>query len=77
MAVVVMPDRIVIPKSVLLVEIVRRCVFDECNGANSIGLTKDEAIAYQGFECVHCEKWNDDQLRESEAPEWWAEIRGR
>jgi hypothetical protein len=77
MAVVVMPDRIVIPKSVLLVEIVRRCLFDECNGVNSIGMTKEEAIAYRGFECIHCESWNDDQLSETDIPEWWPEIYDR
>lgn len=77
MAVVVMPDRIVIPKTVLLVEIVRRCLFNECEGVNSIGLTKEEAIAYRGFECIHCERWNEDQLTESEIPEWWPDILNR
>ncbi len=63
-----------IERSVLLFEIERRCSFDECNERNFIGLTKPEACDYTGFECIVCERWNTDSLKQSDIPEWWAEI---
>jgi len=62
------------PRRVLLVEIERRCKFSDCAGRNRIGLTKQEAIEYVGFECILCERWNDDALNYSDAPDWWDEI---
>ena len=41
---------------------------------NLIGLTKEEAIEYRGFECFDCKSWNDDDLRQADVPDWWDEI---
>ncbi|MGI8733541.1 MAG: hypothetical protein ACR2LM_09610 [Pyrinomonadaceae bacterium] len=65
---------IVIPREVLLVEIDRRCSFPDCNNRMLIGLTKREAASYTGFECEHCQRWTDDELREKDIPDWWSEI---
>ena len=65
---------IVIPREVLLVEIDRRCTFPDCGNRVFIGLTKNEASIYSGFECEHCGRWNDDQLTEKDVPDWWSEI---
>ena len=62
------------PHEVLLIEIDRRCTFADCTGRNLIGLTKPEAIEYRGFDCSHCECWNDDQLKESELPYSWRDL---
>ena len=59
------------PREVLVIEIERRCIFVDCHGRNQIGLTKAEAIEYRGFHCSHCERWNDDQLKQSEVPDSW------
>jgi hypothetical protein len=67
--------RIIIPREVLLVEIERRCGVGECKARNRLGLTKDEARAYSGFECETCKEWNEDMLVERYAPEWWEEIK--
>ncbi|HKQ99512.1 MAG TPA: hypothetical protein VJT09_02495 [Pyrinomonadaceae bacterium] len=65
---------IVIPREVLLVEIERRCRDEKCNGRTRVGLTKEEARLYCGFECEHCgEKW-EDALTERDVPEWWEEL---
>ena len=70
-----MKRSIIIPREVLLVEIERRCAVDrECNARNRIGLTKEEARAYCGYACERCERWNDDLLLETDAPEWWEEL---
>lgn len=69
-----MASGFVFPRTVILVEIVRRCLFADCNRPTSIALTKDEANDYRGFDCSHCERWNEDQLKETDVPEWWAEI---
>lgn len=61
------------PRELLLVEVWRRC--RGCDGPARLGLTKAEARAYQGFECEHCESWNDDGLTEQDIPEWWEELR--
>ena len=61
------------PRELLLVEVARRC--RGCGGPARLGLTKAEARAYQGFECEHCESWNDDALTEQDIPEWWEELR--
>jgi hypothetical protein len=37
-------------------------------------LTKQEAFTYRGFECVHCNRWNDDSLTRNDVPEWWEEL---
>lgn len=66
--------RIVIPREILLIEIDRRCFFADCNGRVLIGLTKQEAIRYSGFECLRCCRWNDDNLSEKDVPDWWNEI---
>jgi hypothetical protein len=65
---------IIIPRTVLLVEIDRRCAFAECDNRVAIGLTKSEALDYIGFECEHCKRWNDDTLTEKDVPDWWPEI---
>jgi hypothetical protein len=67
-------EPIVIPRDVLLVEIDRRCSFADCDGRVSIGLTKGEATRYVGFECSHCQRWNDDKLTPKDIPDWWDEI---
>lgn len=66
--------QIIIPREVLLVEIDRRCAFADCDTRVMIGLTKDEASDYVGFECHHCKRWNDDQLKQKDVPDWWQEI---
>ena len=58
-------------REVLLIEIERRCIFVDCQGRHQIGLTKAEAIEYRGFHCPHCERWNDDRLKQSELPDSW------
>ena len=65
---------IVFPREVLLIEIDRHCFFPDCNARVLLGLTKQEAISYRGFECVQCKRWNDDFLTRKDVPEWWAEI---
>ena len=59
------------PREVLLIEIDRRCADPDCGRKNLIGLTKPEAIQYRGFDCLHCGRWNDDQLSDSELPVTW------
>jgi hypothetical protein len=59
------------PQEVLLVEIERRCRFADCEARNTIGLTKPEAIGYRGFECVKCERWNDDTVAPEALPDSW------
>jgi len=68
------PKPIIIPRDVLLVEIVRRCAFPDCDNRVAIGLTKTEASSYSGFECEHCKRWNDDELGPKDIPDWWDEI---
>ena len=65
---------IVIERQVLLFEIERRCSFPECNQRVFVGLTKQEAFDYTGFECALCERWNDDSLTPNDVPDWWDEI---
>jgi hypothetical protein len=65
---------IIIPREVLLVEIDRRCSFPDCDSRMAIGLTKAEASDYAGFECEHCQRWNDDKLTPKDIPDWWDEI---
>ncbi len=67
-------SKIIIPREVLLIEIERRCRVPECNAKTHIGLTKEEAHAYLGFECEQCKEWNTDALAERDAPEWWEEL---
>jgi hypothetical protein len=65
---------LIIPREVLLVEIDRRCPFPDCDNRVGIGLTKQEAADYLGFECEHCKRWNDDKLSQRDIPDWWAEV---
>ena len=65
---------IIIPREVLLVEIERRCFDPLCNAKTRVGITKEEARLYRGFECERCERWNDDVLTERDVPEWWEEL---
>src|SRR5215212_7167441 len=67
-------SKIVIPREVLLVEIERRCRAVECNARTRVGLTKDEARLYCGFECERCGQTWDDLLTERDVPEWWEEL---
>ncbi len=62
------------PRTVLLIEIERRCAAERCNERNRIGLTKPEAHAYRGFTCARCERWHDDVLSERDVPDWWEEL---
>ena len=66
--------RLIIPRHVLLVEIERRCGLPDCGGKTRIGLTKDDARSYTGFECERCKGWNQDSLSERDVPDWWEEI---
>ena len=66
--------RLVIPRSVLLVEIERRCRLTDCNAKTRIGLTKRDAQRYTGFECEQCKGWNEDALSERDVPEWWEQL---
>lgn len=61
------------PRQLLLLEIARRC--RACDAAARIGITKQEARDYTGFECETCGEWNDDDLAERDVPEWWEELR--
>jgi hypothetical protein len=65
---------IVIERQVLLFEIERRCSFAECNQRVFLGLTRQEALDYLGFDCPLCERWNDDSLTKHDVPDWWDEI---
>ena len=65
---------ITIEREILLFEIERRCAYSDCKAKNSIGLTKAEAREYDGFDCVICERRNDDQLSRKDVPEWWEEL---
>ncbi|HEX8709265.1 MAG TPA: hypothetical protein VF723_13540 [Pyrinomonadaceae bacterium] len=60
-----------IAREVLLVEIERRCRDARCNARTRIGLTKEEARAYCGFECESCKHFWPDALTERDIPEWW------
>ena len=60
------------PRATLLIEIDRRCAFPDCEARNQIGLTKQEAIEYRGFDCFQCERWNEDRVSQSELPDSWA-----
>ena len=65
---------IIIPRDLLLVEIERRCPDVECNARTRMGLTKEEARTYCGFECERCGRSWDDVLTERDVPEWWEEL---
>ncbi|MCA1629303.1 MAG: 1-acyl-sn-glycerol-3-phosphate acyltransferase, partial [Acidobacteria bacterium] len=60
-------------RGLLLVEVARRC--RGCDAGARLGLTRGEALAYEGFECENCELWNPDELTERDVPEWWGELR--
>jgi hypothetical protein len=62
------------PREVLLVEIERHCAEASCNARTRVGLTKEEARLYDGFECERCERWNADGLTERDIPDWWEEL---
>ena len=63
-----------IPREILLVEIDRRCFFPDCNARTLVGLTKEEAGDYCGFECPVCKRWNDDSLSNKDVPDEWNAI---
>jgi hypothetical protein len=67
-------QRLVFPREVLLVEIERHCEGEGCGARARVGLTKEEARLYDGFECERCERWNADGLAERDIPEWWEEL---
>jgi hypothetical protein len=67
-------SKILIPRDVLLMEIERRCHDAECNARTRVGLTKEEARVYCGFECERCGQFWDDLLTERDVPEWWEEL---
>jgi hypothetical protein len=69
-----MRQRISIARRVLLVEIERRCSDSQCNARAQLGLTKEEARLYCGFECEQCKQWTRDSLNERDVPEWWEEL---
>lgn len=69
-----MRQRIGTERRVLLVEIERRCADPQCNTRARIGLTKEEARLYHGFECEQCKQWTVDSLQERDVPEWWEEL---
>jgi hypothetical protein len=66
--------QIVLPREVLLVEVERRCRGERCQAKNRIGLTKQEARTYRGFNCARCERWHEDTLAERDVPDWWEEL---
>lgn len=66
--------RLVFPRAVLLVEIERHCADTNCNARTRVGLTKEEARLYEGFECERCELWQADALTEHDIPDWWEEL---
>jgi hypothetical protein len=68
------PTRLVFPREVLLIEIERHCADENCNARTRIGLTKEEARLYEGFECARCELWQADGLSERDIPDWWEEL---
>ncbi len=67
-------QRIKTERRVLLFEIERRCADPRCNARAYIGLTKEEARLYDGFECEQCKQWTPDTLEERDVPEWWEEL---
>ena len=66
--------KITIPRELLLVEIERRCREADCHWKTRIGLTKQDARSYCGFECERCGRFFDDVLTERDVPEWWEEL---
>jgi hypothetical protein len=70
-------QRISIPSRVLLVEIERRCSDELCKAKARLGLTKDEARLYCGFECEQCKRWNTDILTKRDVPDWWEELKSK
>ncbi len=66
--------RIELPRETLLVEIERRCGEPLCKARLRMGLTKEEARAYRGFECERCGHRTNDMLSERDVPEWWEEL---
>ena len=63
-----------IARRVLLVEIERRCSDPQCGARAQIGLTKEDARLYCGFECEQCKQWTSDGLSERDVPDWWEEL---
>ena len=62
------------PREVLLVEIERHCAEASCGARTRVGLTKEEARLYDGFECQVCERRHADGLTERDIPDWWEEL---
>jgi len=66
--------RPVFRREVLLVEVERWCSDHLCRALTRLALTKAEALAFEGFECGRCGRWNDCALTERDVPEWWDEL---
>jgi len=64
---------IIIRREVLLIEIERHCREPLCNARVRVGLTKEEARLYCGFDCERCKRHWDDLLSERDVPDWWEE----
>ena len=62
------------PREVLLIEIERYCSFPDCKARNQVGLTKEEAIEYRGFDCSKCQRWNEDTITIDALPESWTDA---
>lgn len=66
--------RIELRRELLLIEIERRSSNGLCRARARIGLTKEEACLYRGFECERCGRRTKDALSQSDVPEWWEEL---
>lgn len=69
--------RIGFKREVLLVEVERWCGDHLCRALTRVALTRDEAEAFEGFECGRCGRWNEGALAERDVPEWWGELKDR
>lgn len=69
-----MKSKVIFPRELLLLEVERWCGDHACNARTRLSLTKEEARAYNGFECSRCERWNEDALTRRDIPEWWEEL---
>lgn len=57
-----------------MVEVERRCPDARCGARARIGLTKREALVYDGWKCERCEQRWEDVLSERDIPDWWEEL---
>jgi hypothetical protein len=68
--------RLMFKREVLLVEVERWCGDHLCRALARLALTKDEARAFEGFECERCGRWTESALTERDIPDWWDELQG-